>query len=114
MGARRRCEIRQHLYTIDPPSQCSRSLLAHVPIEKPTAPLHTHVVAVTLSTLRIRNLALVEDLEWTLSRGFLAVTGETGSGKSIIIGALKLLLGERADKSVIRTGAESCAVEAVF
>ncbi len=67
-----------------------------------------------LSSLRIQNLALVEELEWTLPRGFVAVTGETGSGKSIIIGALKLLLGERADKSLIRTGAESCMVEAIF
>jgi len=46
--------------------------------------------------------------------GFTAVTGETGAGKSIIIGALQLLLGERADKSLIRTGAEQCTVEAVF
>ena len=67
-----------------------------------------------LSSLRIQNLALVEDLDWVLSRGFISVTGETGSGKSIIIGALKLLLGERTDKSLIRAGAESCMVEAVF
>ena len=67
-----------------------------------------------LSLLRIKNLALVEDLEWELAPGFIAVTGETGAGKSIIIGALKLLLGERADKSLIRTGAESCTVEAIF
>jgi DNA repair protein RecN (Recombination protein N) len=46
--------------------------------------------------------------------GFVAVTGETGAGKSIILGALQLLLGERADKSLIRTGADVCAVEAVF
>ncbi|PYJ89029.1 MAG: DNA repair protein RecN [Verrucomicrobia bacterium] len=68
----------------------------------------------TLSLLRIRNLALVEDLEWQLAPGFTAITGETGAGKSIIIGALQLLLGERTDKSLIRTGAESCTVEAVF
>ena len=67
-----------------------------------------------LSLLRIKNLALVEDLEWELTAGFTAITGETGAGKSIIIGALKLLLGERADKSLIRTGAESCTVEAIF
>jgi len=67
-----------------------------------------------LASLRIRNLALVEDLEWTLGPGFTAVTGETGSGKSIIIGALKLLLGERAEKGLIRTGAEGCTVEGVF
>jgi DNA repair protein RecN (Recombination protein N) len=68
----------------------------------------------TLSLLRIRNLALVEDLEWQLGPGFTAITGETGAGKSIIIGALQLLLGERTDKSLIRTGADSCTVEAVF
>src|SRR5580698_11042046 len=67
-----------------------------------------------LSSLRIQNLALVEDIEWSLSPGFISVTGETGSGKSIIIGALKLLLGERTDKSLIRAGSESCMVEAVF
>lgn len=67
-----------------------------------------------LNLLRIKNLALVEDLEWELAAGFTAITGETGAGKSIIIGALKLLLGERADKALIRTGAESCTVEAVF
>ena len=67
-----------------------------------------------LTLLRIKNLALVEDLEWQMAPGFIAVTGETGAGKSIIIGALQLLLGERADKSLIRTGAEACSVEAIF
>jgi DNA repair protein RecN (Recombination protein N) len=67
-----------------------------------------------LTLLRIKNLALVEDLEWQLGPGFTAITGETGAGKSIIIGALQLLLGERTDKSLIRTGADVCAVEAVF
>src|SRR3954470_18764908 len=67
-----------------------------------------------LNLLRIKNLALVEDLEWQLAPGFTAITGETGAGKSIIIGALQLLLGERADKSLIRTGSDSCTVEAVF
>src|SRR5439155_18689454 len=59
-------------------------------------------------------LALVENLQWEIAAGFVAVTGETGSGKSIIIGALNLLLGGRADKSLIRTGAENCTVEAIF
>src|SRR5213592_1647680 len=67
-----------------------------------------------LTLLRIKNLALVEDLEWQLGPGFIAITGETGAGKSIIIGALQLLLGERTDKSLIRTGADLCAVEGVF
>jgi DNA repair protein RecN (Recombination protein N) len=56
----------------------------------------------------------VEELEWQIAPGFIAVTGETGAGKSIIIGALQLVLGERADKSLIRTGADLCTVEAVF
>jgi DNA repair protein RecN (Recombination protein N) len=67
-----------------------------------------------LTLLRIKNLALVEELEWQMAQGFIAVTGETGAGKSIIIGALQLLLGERADKSLIRTGADLCTVEAIF
>ncbi len=69
---------------------------------------------VTLTLLRIKNLALVEELEWQIGPGFVAVTGETGAGKSIVIGALQLLLGERADKSLIRTGTDFCTVEAVF
>ena len=56
----------------------------------------------------------MEELEWQMESGFIAVTGETGAGKSIIIGALQLLLGERADKSLIRTAADLCTVEAVF
>src|SRR5713101_6686523 len=67
-----------------------------------------------LTLLRIKNLALVEELEWQMTPGFIAVTGETGAGKSIIIGALQLLLGEGADKSLIRTGADMCTVEAIF
>jgi DNA repair protein RecN (Recombination protein N) len=71
-------------------------------------------VPATLRLLRIRNLALVESLDWELNSGFSVVTGETGTGKSVILGALKLILGERADKSLIRTGADQCTVEAVF
>ena len=67
-----------------------------------------------LRSLRIRNLALVEELEWDLPAGFTAVTGETGAGKSIILGALKFLLGERADRGVVRSGADSAGIEAVF
>ena len=67
-----------------------------------------------LRSLRIRNLALVEELEWDLPAGFTAVTGETGAGKSIILGALKFLLGERADRGVVRAGASSAGIEAVF
>ena len=67
-----------------------------------------------LTTLRIKNLALVADLTLELRSGCNVITGETGAGKSIIIGALNLVLGERADRTLIRSGAEACAVEAVF
>lgn len=68
----------------------------------------------TLTSLRIRNLALVEEMTWETGPGFVAVTGETGAGKSIILGALTMVLGERADRGIIRSGAENCAVEAAF
>jgi DNA repair protein RecN (Recombination protein N) len=67
-----------------------------------------------LTTLRIKNLALVADLTLELQPGYNVITGETGAGKSILIGALSLVLGERADRTLIRSGSESCAVEAVF
>ena len=67
-----------------------------------------------LTTLRIKNLALVADLTLELQPGLNVISGETGAGKSILIGALNLVLGERADRTLIRSGADSCAVEAVF
>ncbi|MGA2247224.1 MAG: DNA repair protein RecN [Verrucomicrobiota bacterium] len=67
-----------------------------------------------LTTLRIKNLALVTDLTLELQPGCNVITGETGAGKSIILGALNLVLGERADRTLIRSGEESCSVEAVF
>ncbi len=67
-----------------------------------------------LTTLRIKNLALVADLTLELQPGFQAITGETGAGKSIILGALNLVLGERADRALIRSGSYSCSVEAAF
>ena len=67
-----------------------------------------------LSFIKIRNLALVEDVTWDLGPGLIGVTGETGAGKSIIVGALKLILGERADRTLIRNGEDACTVEAAF
>lgn len=67
-----------------------------------------------LTLLKIRNLALVDELVWELGPGLIGVTGETGAGKSVIVGALKLVLGERAEKTLIRTGEDQCSVEAVF
>jgi DNA repair protein RecN (Recombination protein N) len=67
-----------------------------------------------LTTLRIKNLALVTDLTLELRSGFNIITGETGAGKSIVIGALNLILGQRADRSLIRAGSSQCVIEAVF
>lgn len=67
-----------------------------------------------LTHISIKNLALVDQLTWQLGKGLIGVTGETGAGKSVIVGALKLVLGERAVKGMIRTGEATCTVEAVF
>jgi DNA repair protein RecN (Recombination protein N) len=67
-----------------------------------------------LQSLRIRNLALLEEVSLEFEPGFTAVTGETGAGKSILLGALSLLAGERADKTVIRQGAAAAEVEAAL
>lgn len=67
-----------------------------------------------LVELRIRDYAVVRDLALQLGPGLNALTGETGAGKSIIVGALSLLLGERASSDVVRVGAERATVEAVF
>ena len=67
-----------------------------------------------LQSLKIRNLALVEELTWDLPAGFVAITGETGAGKSVILGALKFLIGERADRGLVRHGATMATLEAVF
>ena len=67
-----------------------------------------------LSVLKIKNLALVDDLTWEVGSGLVGVTGETGAGKSMIVGALKLILGERANHDLVRNGESACTVEAVF
>ncbi len=67
-----------------------------------------------ITTLRIRNLALVAELVLELQPGYNVITGETGAGKSILIGALNLLLGERADRTLVRSGTEQCTVEGIF
>jgi DNA repair protein RecN (Recombination protein N) len=67
-----------------------------------------------LTELRIRNFAIIESLTLPLGPGFNVLTGETGAGKSIIVGALGLLLGERATADVVRTGSDRATVEGVF
>ncbi|MBQ7644001.1 MAG: DNA repair protein RecN [Spirochaetales bacterium] len=66
-----------------------------------------------LEHLEIRNFALIENLSVDFSEGFNVITGETGSGKSIILGALGLLMGERSDTGAIRTGTDGILVDAV-
>src|SRR5215203_3341279 len=67
-----------------------------------------------LTELRIRNFAIIEALTLPLAPGFNVLSGETGAGKSIIVGALGLLLGERASVDLIRTGTDRATVEGVF
>ena len=62
--------------------------------------------------LQIRDLALMDRTELELGAGFTVVTGETGAGKSVLLGALSLLAGNRATKTIVRKGAEECSVEA--
>lgn len=67
-----------------------------------------------LQSLFIRNFVLIDELHIRFDEGFSVVTGETGAGKSIILGALALVLGQRADSKSIQSGADKCVVEAVF
>ena len=67
-----------------------------------------------LNWLSVQNLAIVEEAEIEFGPAFNVITGETGAGKSVIMGALGLLLGNRADKSAIRTGADHCEISAGF
>ena len=67
-----------------------------------------------LRNLHIRNYALIEALDLDFSEGFSVITGETGAGKSILLGAIGLLTGQRAETAAIRTGAAKCIVEGTF
>ncbi|MDH5683222.1 MAG: DNA repair protein RecN [candidate division WOR-3 bacterium] len=67
-----------------------------------------------LAELRIKNYALIDDLEINYPNGLNVLTGETGAGKSIVIDAFSLLLGERAESEMVRTGAAACEVEGTF
>lgn len=67
-----------------------------------------------LSRLHVENIALIDSLDLSLSDGFIVLTGETGAGKSIIIDAVNLVLGERADRELVKAGCEKALVEAIF
>ncbi len=67
-----------------------------------------------LTELNIQNYALIDHLKIDFSSGFSVITGETGSGKSILLGALSLILGERADLKSIRTPSKKCIIEGIF
>jgi DNA repair protein RecN (Recombination protein N) len=84
-------------------------VIPNPPLESPPAFVP---ISPMLQSLHIRNLALLEEVDLDFEAGFTAVTGETGAGKSILLGALSLLAGERADKTIIRQGAAAAEVEA--
>lgn len=67
-----------------------------------------------MQSIYIRNYALIDELDISFTSGFSVITGETGAGKSIILGAIGLLLGQRADVKAIKNGASKCIVEARF
>lgn len=67
-----------------------------------------------LKQLYIRNFTLIDELNITFNSGFSVITGETGAGKSIILGAIGLLLGNRADSKAIKSGCDRCVIEAHF
>lgn len=67
-----------------------------------------------LISLQIENYALIDHLEFNPVKGLTVITGETGAGKSIIMGALSLILGQRADAKAVRTGSTKCVIEATF
>ena len=67
-----------------------------------------------LKTLRVNNFAIIDQLEIDFHQGMTTITGETGAGKSILLGALKLVLGERADLKALKNVDEKCIIEAVF
>ena len=67
-----------------------------------------------LNSLFIRNFVLIDSLDIQFDKGFSVITGETGAGKSIILGALSLVLGQRADGKSIKKGADKCVIEVSF
>ncbi len=67
-----------------------------------------------LTSLHIKNYALIEKLEVEFSSGFSVITGETGTGKSVLLGAISMLLGQRSDTKLIREGADKCIIEGTF
>jgi len=67
-----------------------------------------------LQELSIKNFAIIDDLKMQFKGGFTILSGETGAGKSIIINAVNLILGSRASSKMVRTGADSAELEALF
>ena len=67
-----------------------------------------------LSLLHIENIAVIESADIQFDKGFNALTGETGAGKSIVVDAIGAIIGERTSRDLIRTGARSALVNAVF
>ena len=67
-----------------------------------------------LKHLSIKNFALIDSLEIDFVSGFSVITGETGTGKSVFLGAVSMLLGQRSDTKAVREGTDRCVIEGVF
>ena len=72
------------------------------------------ISAAMITSISVRNFALIDDIEFDLRPGMTVLTGETGAGKSILLGAISLILGKRADLSSAGDSSKKCVVEAVF
>ena len=67
-----------------------------------------------LKSLNIRNFALIDQMTVDFHQGFSVITGETGTGKSVLLGAISMLLGQRSDATAVRKGADRCIIEGHF
>ena len=67
-----------------------------------------------LNRLQVRNYVLIDSLEIDFPEGLIIITGQTGAGKSILLGALSLVMGSKAEASMVSEGADNCVVEAEF
>src|SRR5204862_3910993 len=95
------------------PAGCGRLLRPHAEEAAVGRPLRPRA-QVVLTELRVRDLAVIADVTLPLKPGLNVLTGETGAGKSMLVDALALLLGERASADIVRPGAEKTVIEALF
>ncbi len=109
-----------NVYSESYPEERNRAHTILSEVDKPNANKYKAILDQTLGnvpmiqSLYIRNYLLIDHLELDFSSGFITITGETGAGKSILMGALSLILGQRVDTSVLKLKDAKCIVEGTF